>query len=141
MSSVHTQQLSLKSQLSRFVAVGVFTAMIDYSLTMILDTAGVHRQMAKAVGWVFGTIAAYLLNSRFTFGAGISAKKATAVFILYSSTFAVQNFLWWATEAPLQALGFEGAVKNTISFVIAQAVATLTNFTLQRTLIFRAEKG
>lgn len=141
MSSPNPTSHSLKHQLSRFVAVGVFTAIIDYSLTMLLHTYGVHRQMAKAIGWVFGTIAAYLLNSRFTFGADISAKKATAVFILYASTFAVQNFLWWATKAPLEAMGFEGVVKNTISFVIAQAVATLTNFILQRTLIFRVEKG
>lgn len=141
MSSPKIQQHSLVNQLSRFVAVGVFTAIIDYSLTMLLHAAGMNRQLAKAVGWVFGTIAAYLLNSRFTFGAGLSASKATAVFILYASTFAVQNFLWWVTEAPLAALGFEGVVKNSISFVIAQGVATLTNFVLQRTLIFRAERS
>ncbi|AKK10119.1 GtrA family protein [Corynebacterium uterequi] len=128
---------SLKSQLTRFVAVGVLTAAIDYSLTMILIGVGANRQLAKAFGWVFGTIAAYLLNSKFTFGAALSGSKAAAVLTLYASTFAVQNFLWWATDVPLQALGFDGAVKNTISFVIAQGVATLTNFFMQRLLIFR----
>ncbi|AWB82893.1 hypothetical protein C3B44_00575 [Corynebacterium yudongzhengii] len=130
----------MSTQLKRFVAVGVFTAVIDYSLTMILDAVGVHRQLAKAIGWVFGTLAAYLLNSKYTFSSALSAKTATAVFLLYASTFAVQNFLWWVTEAPLEALGFEGAVKNTISFVIAQGVATLTNFFMQRTLIFRERR-
>lgn len=137
MSTQQTANDSLKKQLSRFVAVGVITAAIDYSLTMILDALGLHRQLAKVVGWIFGTIAAYLLNSRYTFNAAISGRKALAVFILYASTFAIQNFLWWVTDQPLQALGFDGIIKNTISFVIAQGVATLTNFALQRTLIFK----
>lgn len=124
-------------QLSRFVIVGVFTAFIDFTLTMLLHYLGMHRQVAKAVGWVFGTIAAYLLNSRFTFQSALSAKKATAVGILYGSTFLVQNILWWATQAPLEAIGLEGIWMNTVSFIIAQGVATLTNFILQRAVIFK----
>lgn len=137
MSTQQTSQDSLKKQLSRFIAVGIVTAAIDYSLTMILNALGLHRQWSKVVGWIFGTIAAYLLNSRYTFNAAVSGRKALAVFVLYASTFAIQNLLWWLTDAPLQALGFDGIIKNTISFVIAQGVATLTNFILQRTLIFR----
>ncbi|TNL94855.1 GtrA family protein [Corynebacterium tapiri] len=129
----------MKKQLTRFVAVGIVTAIIDYSLTMILNALGLHRQLAKVVGWIFGTIAAYVLNSRYTFNTAMSAKTAVAVGVLYASTFLVQNLLWWATKAPLEALGLEGFWMNTVSFVIAQAVATLTNFFLQRTVIFRAK--
>lgn len=135
-----TQQIvddSLKKQLSRFIAVGVVTAAIDYSLTMVLNSLGLHRQWSKVVGWIFGTLAAYLLNSRYTFRSAVSGRKALAVFVLYASTFAIQNLLWWLTDSPLQALGLEGIVKNTVSFVIAQGVATVTNFILQRTLIFK----
>lgn len=125
-------------QLVRFTLVGVFTAIIDWSLTMLFThVVGFDRQFAKAIGWVFGTLAAYLLNSKFTFKSAVSAKKATAVFILYASTFAIQQLMYWVTNAPLISLGFEGAVKDTISFVIAQGVATITNFVLQRVLIFK----
>lgn len=128
---------SLRTQLVRFVSVGVFTAILDFGLTLILTHLGLHRSAAKAIGWVFGTIAAYLANARWTFGAQVSGRTATAVGLLYISTFAVQNFLYWATNAPLIAMGFEGAVKDTISFVIAQAVATITNFVIQRVFIFK----
>ena len=130
---------SLRTQLVRFVSVGVFTAILDFGLTLILTHLGLHRSAAKAIGWVFGTIAAYLANARWTFGAQVSGRTATAVGLLYASTFAVQNFLYWATNAPLIAMGFEGAVKDTISFVIAQAVATITNFVIQRVFIFKGK--
>ncbi len=130
---------SLRTQLVRFVSVGVFTAILDFGLTLILTHLGLHRSAAKAIGWIFGTIAAYLANARWTFGAQVSGRTATAVGLLYASTFAVQNFLYWATNAPLIAMGFEGAVKDTISFVIAQAVATITNFVIQRVFIFKGK--
>lgn len=127
-------------QLMRFTMVGVFTAIVDFSLTWFFTfVVGWNRQVAKAIGWVFGTLAAYLLNSKFTFKSEVSAKKATAVFTLYASTFLIQQFMYWVTNAPLIALGFEGSLKDGISFVIAQGVATITNFVLQRVLIFKKD--
>ncbi|WIM67872.1 GtrA family protein [Corynebacterium breve] len=127
-------------QLVRFTTVGIFTALIDWSLTIFfIDVIGWPRQVGKAIGWVFGTLAAYLLNSRYTFKSEVSAKKAAAVFTLYASTFLIQQLIFWVTNEPLMAMGFQGATKNTISFVLAQAVATITNFVLQRVLIFKAK--
>ncbi|WP_018296751.1 GtrA family protein [Corynebacterium lubricantis] len=127
-------------QLVRFTTVGIFTALIDFSLTWFFTfVVGWNRQIAKAIGWVFGTLAAYLLNSRYTFKSEVNAKKALAVFTLYASTFLIQQFMYWVTNAPLLALGFDGTVKDAISFVIAQGVATITNFVLQRVLIFKKD--
>ena len=130
---------SLKTQLTRFVLVGIFTAILDYSVTMLLTYFGLHRSAAKAIGWVFGTVAAYLVNARWTFGAKISGKTAISVALLYASTFAVQNVLYWLLNSPLQALGFDGLVKDTIAFVIAQGVATVTNFVIQRVFVFKTK--
>ncbi len=134
-----TDPQSLKTQLVRFVSVGVFTAIIDFGLTLLLTHFGLHRSAAKAIGWVFGTIAAYLINARWTFNSEVSGKTAAAVGALYVSTFAVQNGLYWLTDAPLLALGLEGAAKDTVSFVIAQGVATVTNFFIQRLFIFKGK--
>ena len=132
---------SLKQQLVPFLLIGVGCAVIDFGITHSLDEfMGVQRDFAKAVGWVFGTLAAYVLNSKFSFDAKINAKKASAVFVLYAVTFAVQMVLWRITDSPLTNLGLVNPWKNLVSFVIAQGVATVTNFELQRHLIFREAK-
>ncbi len=131
---------SLRRQLTSFIGIGMFTALIDWGTTMALQFLGVQRELAKVVGWVFGTLAAYLLNSKYTFKAKITPKKAVAVFLLYATTLGIQVFLYWATDAPLQALGLGGVIKDTIAFVIAQGVATITNFVLQRTVVFKDRK-
>lgn len=132
---------TLKQQLIPFLVIGVGCAVIDFGIThSLIEFMGVQRDLAKAVGWVFGTLAAYVLNSKFSFDAKINAKKAGAVFVLYAVTFAVQMVLWRVTDSPLTNLGLVNPWKNLVSFVIAQGVATVTNFELQRHLIFREAK-
>ncbi len=132
-------QTSLKTQLGRFIAVGIVSAIIDLGLTLILDyLVGVPRAWAKAIGWVAGTITAYILNSKWTFNSNTSAKSSIAVAVLYLSTFAVQNVLYWALETPLLALGVPDKPADVVSFVIAQGVATITNFIIQRVFIFKS---
>ena len=132
---------TLKRQLVPFLLVGVGCAFIDFGITYSLNEfMGVQRDFSKAVGWVFGTLAAYVLNSRFSFNAKINAKKAGAVFVLYAVTFAVQMVLWRVTDSPLTSLGLVNPWKDVVSFVIPQGVATVTNFELQRHLIFRDSK-
>ena len=132
---------TLKRQLVPFLLIGVGCAFIHFGITYSLNGfMGVQRDFSKAVGWVFGTLAAYVLNSRFSFNAKINAKKAGAVFVLYAVTFAVQMVLWRVTDSPLTSLGLVNPWKDVVSFVIAQGVATVTNFELQRHLIFRESK-
>ena len=132
---------TLKQQLIPFLVIGVGCAVIDFGIThSLIEFMGVQRDLAKAVGWVFGTLAAYVLNSKFSFDAKINAKKAGAVFVLYAVTFAVQMVLWRVTDSPLTSLGLVNPWKNVVSFVIAQGVATVVNFELQRHLIFREAK-
>nr|WP_209272939.1 GtrA family protein [Corynebacterium coyleae] len=124
------------------MVIGIGCAVIDFGITNTLDQAlDVQRDLAKAVGWVFGTVSAYVLNSKFAFNAKIDAKKAGAVFILYATTFAVQMLLWRVTDEPLSSIGLQDSWKNAVSFAIAQGVATTTNFLLQRYWIFRGTKG
>lgn len=124
-----------------FLIIGIGCAVIDFGITYSLtELVGTQRDMAKAVGWVFGTLTAYLLNSKFAFQAEVNAKKAGAVFFLYAVTFVVQLLLYRWTEGPLIAMGIDtNPWKDGVSFVIAQGVATVTNFVLQRRVIFKEE--
>lgn len=132
---------SLKQQLVPFLVIGVGCAVIDFGITNTLDQyMGVQRDLAKVAGWIFGTTAAYVLNSKYSFNAKIDTKKASAVFVLYAVTLGVQVLLWRVTDAPLARLGLVNPWKNAVSFIIAQGVATVTNFELQRHWIFRDSK-
>ncbi|WP_018025161.1 GtrA family protein [Corynebacterium ulceribovis] len=135
-----TQQgagLSLQVQATRFLITGIGAAVIDFGSTLIFQAFGIQRTWAKAMGWVLGTIAAYLMNRRWTFQSDGSWKKAAAVAVLYLTTFAVQVGLYKFTNQPLIDLGLDGVWKDTVSFVIAQGVATVVNFIVQRTVIFK----
>ncbi|WP_232549439.1 GtrA family protein [Propioniciclava soli] len=128
----------LATQLTRFVLVGVVAAVVDYGLLVAgMNLAGWAHTPAKAVSWVFGTMTAYALNSRWTFGAAGSRLKFAAVAVLYGTTFAVQVGTFALIYPPLEmALGTAAA--QVVGFVIAQGLATTINFVIQRTLIFRS---
>ena len=129
---------SLRTQLVRFIAVGVVCAVIDYGTTLLLDyVLGVPRGWAKAVGWVAGTTTAFVMIANCPIYSPTSAKATVAVAILYLSTFAVQNILYKVVPMPLHSFELPKFVVDTISFVIAQGVATVTNFVMQRAFIFK----
>lgn len=123
-----------------FIIIGIGCAILDFGVTRALtQLTPLTRTTAKAVGWCVGTLTAYLLNSRFAFRAEVTARKAGAVIVLYATTLAVQLLIYdWAAR-PLEALGFRDFWRDLVSFVIAQGVATVTNFVLQRRVIFRQE--
>ena len=123
----------MKQQVLPFLIIGIGCAVIDFGITYTLtEGADLQRDLAKMIGWVFGTATAYVLNSRYAFKSEVSA-----VFVLYACTFAVQVLLYKWTEPPLIALGLHNPWKDGISFVIAQGVATVTNFVLQSKVIFK----
>ena len=131
---------SVRRQLVPFLIIGVGCAVVDFGITYgLTELSPLSRDLSKVVGWCFGTLIAYVLNSRFAFQAAVTVKKAGAVLLLYASTFAVQVLLYNITEGPLIALGFVNPWKDATSFVIAQGVATVTNFVLQRRVIFKEE--
>jgi len=126
--------LSLKTQLLRFVLTGGFSAIVDFGLYFLLyKVVGLNRDLAKAIGFVAGTLTAYLINRRWTFGAAPSRSRFVKVIVLYALTFIVQVGL---NHLVLRLLGDElwGILA---AFVIAQGTATVINFIVQRVWIFR----
>ncbi len=132
--------LDLKTQLVRFVVTGGFSAVVDFGLTLLLGKfLGLDEAVAKTIGFICGTTTAYLLNRRWTFKAEPSTKRLVAVWALYIAMYGVQLGLYMAfyTLFPPPEDGIGSYLNRLFAFVIAQGTATVVNFTVQRTVIFR----
>ncbi|MFC5996231.1 GtrA family protein [Pseudonocardia hispaniensis] len=129
--------LSLLAQLSRFVAVGAVSALVDFGFYHLLLGLGTYVHLAKAVSFILGTTTAYLLNRRFTFTETDGGPRRFAAFLLlYGTTFAINVGMNALALAVLPELPF----KTSIAWVIAQGCATAINFVMLRTVVFRAAK-
>ena len=112
-----SRSTSLRAQSARFAVTGALAALIDVSLTWLLQIGFglLSADPARAVGFIVGTWAAYLLNRRWTFQAKATAVRFAGVLATYGVTFVV----------------------NMVAFAISQGTATVVNFTVQRWIIFR----
>src|SRR5689334_14632688 len=126
--------LTLTTQLWRFIVTGGFSAIVDFGLYVLLyRVAGMQPDLAKVIGWIAGTTTAYLLNRRWTFQAPPSSARLAAVWVLYITTFVVQVGINHVLVAALD----ESWWQKPVAFVVAQGTATVINFIVQRAVIFR----
>jgi putative flippase GtrA len=128
-----SRDLGLRTQLIRFVLVGGLSAIVDYGTYQTLLALGVWVHLAKAVSFVLGTTTAYLLNRRWTFNAAGTTGSAIKFALLYTVTF----FVNVGVNALMLTLLSDFAGEKTVAWVIAQGTATLINFVMLRTVVFR----
>ncbi|WP_433660945.1 GtrA family protein [Nocardia sp. CA-128927] len=126
--------VDLKTQIVRFTLTGGLSAVVDFGLySLLFNLIGLPREAAKSISFIVGTTTAYLINRRWTFQAAPSRARFVAVVILYAVTFAVQ--------VGINAVLYDGlpdaAWRQLLAFVIAQGIATVINFVVQRLVIFK----
>ncbi len=127
----------LKTQVVRFFLTGVLSAIVDYGLLQLLRGLGLDYGTAKALSFVAGTLTAYSFNRRWTFQAEPSRARFIATMGLYALMFGVQWGLFMVLTPWFLGMDWSPFWATTVAYVIAQGVATVTNFIVQRTVIFR----
>lgn len=135
---VYQRSLDLRTQIFRFIVTGVFSAVVDFGLHVIMVVLfGVPVAVSKAISFVAGTSTAYVINRRWTFRAEHSTKRLLAVMALYGVTFVVQvgiNQLMYHLLS-----NFADIYRLFFAFVVAQGTATVINFIVQRAVIFKLD--
>lgn len=127
--------MGLRGQLARFVAVGLVAALVDFGGYFLLLALGAWVPVAKGISFILGTTTAYLLNRRFTFTASAGGKGRFAGFVLlYGTTFALNVGVNSLALAVLPAM----PLRTSAAWVLAQGAATVVNFVMLRTVVFRA---
>ena len=128
-------RLGLAAQLGRFVAVGALSALVDFGSYHGLLALGTWVHGAKAISFILGTTTAYLLNRRFTFAAAAGRRRFLGFVLLYGTTFALNIGM---NALALALLPLDTPLRFTIAWVIAQGTATVINFVMLRTVVFRS---
>jgi putative flippase GtrA len=139
--------MGIVAQLARFVAIGAFCALVDFGIYGGLLTlwglhvgggaeAGLPFHAAKAISFICGTTTAYLLNRRFTFQSATKGRFGGFV-LLYATTFALNV----GVNALMLAVLPEMPFRLTAAWVVAQGTATVVNFVMLRTVVFRAPRA
>jgi putative flippase GtrA len=124
----------LVTQLLRFVLIGGFCALVDFGVYQGLLALDLWVHAAKAISFVAGTTTAFFLNRRFTFAAGRGGAGQVGGFaLLYTVTF----FVNVGVNALMLHVLPEFSWRITVAWVIAQGLATVINFVMLRTVVFR----
>lgn len=129
----------ISTQGIRFIISGAISAIPDLGLTALaLHGFGWNKEAARTLGFIVGTIVAYLINRRWTFQAERSWKRFAQVAVLYTLSYLINIGLTSLCLDLFQDWGLGPAISLVCAFVIAQGTATVVNFFVQRIFIFKA---
>jgi putative flippase GtrA len=127
--------MAVQNQLSRFAFVGCLTVGLDYLAYRLLLWTGIEVGLAKAGGFIVGSVFAWVANGRWTFKTGrLSGASAMRFALLYASTLGLNVLVNWGS---LIALASSSHSKE-LAFVIATGVSATLNFLAMKTLVFAA---
>lgn len=138
-----SQSNSLRAQSAKFIITGGISAVVDLGTTWLLQIVlGVLGETgARSVGFVAGTLTAYLLNRKWTFNARPNLRRLLAVAATYALTFLVNITLYrWGFGFLDHRLEWPSTPALVVAYAVSQGLATFVNFWVQRWIIFRSTR-
>lgn len=128
----------IRRELGIFLIVGSLTVVVDFlTYQALLEWAGLDAGLAKAFGFLAGTVFAYVANRYWTFGRKHHRSGSFWRFgLVYAITLAVNVLI---NSVVLQKMtGAFAAVQ--IAFLLATGVSAILNFIGMKLFVFR-ERG
>ena len=125
---------ALFTQMVSFGLIGFINAGVDTAVFFLaLATVTSNLVVANSCAWVIAVSSSYLLNSRFTFAANSDGRFSFKAYLMFVAT-QVGGFLANTTVLLLAA----PYVPLIVAKILAIGGGFVVNFTLARTIVFRA---
>lgn len=125
----------MRKELLRFLLVGFTTVAIDFASYRLLATAGLDTALAKGIGFIAGTVFAYLANRLWTFGASGSHPAPGSIWrfaLLYATTLVLNVGV---NAVLLHAVG-RLPYGLQAAFVVATGMSAAANFVGMKYFVF-----
>ncbi|WP_071466499.1 GtrA family protein [Polynucleobacter asymbioticus] len=129
----------IKRELIIFLIVGILTVAVDFATySSLLWFECVGADLAKAIGFVTGTVFAYFANRFWTFGGRAHTSGSAARFILlYAFTLGANV---WVNSILLKQFSLH-SYAITLAFVFATAISAALNFLGMKFFVFKSPRS
>jgi len=126
--------LVLQKQVTRFLLIGIFVTTIDYAVYQFLLLYFDNFFVPKGIGFIIGTLLAYLLNRRYTFSSRRNINSSiNSFFSLYLISLVVNTNL---NSLVISLFGNDTVTLN-LAFVLATIASATINFVGMKFYVFK----
>jgi len=126
--------LVLQKQVTRFLLIGIFVTTIDYAVYQFLLLYFDNFFVPKGIGFIIGTLLAYLLNRRYTFSSRRNINSSiNSFFSLYLISLVVNTNL---NSLVISLFGNDTVTLN-LAFVLATIASATINFVGIKFYVFK----
>ena len=126
--------LVLQKQVTRFLLIGIFVTTIDYAVYQFLLLYFDNFFVPKGIGFITGTLLAYLLNRRYTFSSRRNINSSiNSFFSLYLISLVVNTNL---NSLVISLFGNDTVTLN-LAFVLATIASATINFVGMKFYVFK----
>ncbi len=124
--------MAIKKQFAKFIVVGVFSTIVNYSFFYFLyEFLGVYYLTSAASGFIAGVLAGYGFNKKWTFGIKEKAKNYVyKYYIIYVVSLVLSLFV---LKFLVSQIGLTPEIANLLTI----GFTTITNFIGIKAWVFR----